>query len=100
MFYKNISTYLDQADENKIFELTGCLSTCDKYEYAVQPYTSLNKMKHNQSQMEEPNALGLKFYFLTGKHEVKEQVIFKIDITSLYVFIHFLLLQVHNLRLQ
>ena len=83
MFYKNISTYLDQADENKIFDLTGCLSTCDKYEYAVQPYTSLNKMKHNKSEMEEPNALGLKFYFLTGKHEVKEQVIYENVHTSL-----------------
>lgn len=100
MYYQNISTYLDLADENKIFELTGCLSTCDKYEYAVQPYTSLNKMKHNQSEMEEPNALGLKFYFLTGKHEVKEQVIYE-NLHNLSVLIHtFSLLQVHNLRLQ
>ena len=100
MFYRNLSMYLDHADENKIFKLTGCLSTCDKYEYAVRSDTNLDKMQRNQSQMDEPNAMGLKFYFLTGKHEVKEQVIFE-NLHNLSLLIHtFSLLQVHNLRLQ
>ena len=76
MKYNNLGMRLSQADENEIFELTGCLSTCDKYEYAVQPDTTLNKVKEILAQNGEPNALGLKFYFLSGRHEVKEQVNF------------------------
>ena len=79
LFYRNINHDLTRADENQIFELTRCLSTCDKYEYAVQADTNLNRRTNNQSQMGEPNALGLKFYFLSGRHEVKEQVISRIS---------------------
>ena len=75
ILYQNLTWFLYQADENQIFELTSCLSTCDKYEYAVQPENNMHKIKYNQSHMGEPNAMGLRFYFLTAKHEVKEQVI-------------------------
>ena len=75
MTYRNLTKQLDEAEQNKIFDLTGCLSTCDKYEYAVQPDNQMNKFKYNQSNLEEPNAMALKFYFLTGRHEVKEQVV-------------------------
>ena len=73
--YQNLTKQLDEADMNKIYELTGCLSTCDKYEYSVLPDNQLNKFKYNQSNLKEPNAMALKFYFLTGRHEVKEQVV-------------------------
>ena len=67
---------LSQSDENEIFEMTGCLSTCDKYEFDVIPETALQKNRLRSAKKGEPNSLMLTFYFLSGRHEVKEQVIF------------------------
>ena len=78
MKYSNISKKLYQADENEAFELTGCLSTCDKYEYLIQPETTLHKVEDvtiNPGIDGTSHELRLKFYFLSGRHEVNEQVI-------------------------
>ena len=73
-YYFKQAEILKNADDNQIFEVTRCLSTCSKYEYAVQAENSLSKREYNQSNMGEPNAMGIKFHFLTGRYEVKEQV--------------------------
>ena len=67
---------LSLSDENELFAMTGCLSTCDKYEFDVIPETALTKTKSLRAKKGEPNLLMLTFYFLSGRHEVKEQVIF------------------------
>ena len=73
--YDELNTKLTYADENKILELTGCLSTCDKYEYFVEPMTDLtDRSTYDYESETEINRLTLKFYFTSGRHEVKEQV--------------------------
>ena len=32
---------LANSNENTVYNLTGCLSSCDKFEYEIQPYTPL-----------------------------------------------------------
>ena len=73
--YDDLNMKLTYADENEILELTGCLSTCDKYEYSVQPMTDITDRTSFDFETEtELNHLTLKFYFMSGRHEVKEQV--------------------------
>ena len=65
------------ADENEIYELTGCLSTCEKFEYAVHPMTDLtiaNSSSFADHGEAEPNTLKLTFYITSGRHELREQV--------------------------
>ena len=66
--YMQMNRVLFNADENKIFNLTGCLSKCEKYEYSMQPlgemeYTSLSK-----------NTLVLALNMPKAEHEIREQV--------------------------
>ena len=70
--YLNLTTKLYLADENEIYELTDCLSTCEKFEYAVQPMTDLTITEENDKT--KANTLRLQFYFTTGRHELREQV--------------------------
>ena len=88
MKYNDLSMKLYQSDENDIFELTGCLSTCDKYEYDVQPETALQKLDTETAENGEPNLLRLTFYYLSGRHEVREQgpVVKKVPFQSLVRF--------------
>ena len=70
--YLDFTAKLYLADENEVFELTGCLSTCEKYEYAVQPMTDLTVTEENDHN--KANTVRLQFYFTTGRHELREQV--------------------------
>ena len=70
--YLKFAAALYLADENEIYELTGCLSTCEKFEYAVHPMTDLTITKDEDPNNE--NTLRLEFYFTTGRHELREQV--------------------------
>ena len=60
-----------EGNETEIFHLTGCLSTCDKYDYAIQPFTNLQGFENTES---TENTYTLKFVLPTGRHEQKEQV--------------------------
>ena len=84
--YASLNHYIYEANETEIFILTGCLSSCDKYEYAVQPLTNLRSryiMKKEISVTDvgsitgcwDCNTLILKFVITTGRVEEKEQVI-------------------------
>ena len=80
------SKKLSQADENEVFKLTRCLSTCDKYEYKIQPETTLNKKKtYLTNSRKASNDLFLNFYFASGRHEVKEQVIQYFSVCSIFL---------------
>ena len=64
--YAEWDRQLVEANETEIFDITGCLSTCDIYEYSVE------------SQIEyvypsERNMFQLGFQFKSGRHELKEQ---------------------------
>ena len=65
------------ADENEVFELTGCLSPCNKFEYAAMPTTDLRKdipIPGWGDNAASTNQLTILFYFTAGRHEVREQV--------------------------
>ena len=74
--YDELNAKLTYASENELFDLTGCLSTCDKFEYSVRPMTDLTDGDSFEADSEtDLNLLTLKFYFASGRHEVKEQVL-------------------------
>ena len=66
-------------DDMGIFELTGCLSTCDKYEYIASPVNELYNYPIDQF-LQVSNVTTtqkycwLRFYVPSGEHEVREQV--------------------------
>ena len=70
--YRDLNLKLYEAAENEIYEMTGCLSTCDKFEFAVQPMTDLTLTK--TSSEEKANTVSLSFYFTTGRHDLREEV--------------------------
>ena len=62
------------SDDNGIFELTGCLSKCDKYKYSAWP---LNDLQHYPAEDYSTaiNTLYLRFYVPSGEYELREQVL-------------------------
>ena len=59
-------------DDMDIFKLTGCLSKCNKYHYTAIPRGALRD-KGVPEQNDVPN-YKVQFAILSGKNEVKEQV--------------------------
>ena len=67
--YSRLNDILVRANDTEIYELTGCLSTCEKYEYFTQPrVASLLKTPSVKDQLQ------VGFVFKSGRHERKEQV--------------------------
>ena len=62
---------LYDADANEIFRLTGCLSRCDKFRYTIKEHRPLQQTRRAWTN----NTLDLAFWFLSGEHEVREQVL-------------------------
>ena len=83
MKYSNMANKLYMANETEIYELTGCLSNCDKYQYEVEPMTDIITLV-DEVKTRYANTMELKFVFTDGRHELKEQV--KYQITKLYQF--------------
>ena len=57
---------LQKSNETQIFKMTGCIPTCDRYEYGFHP------MIANQEPA-EVDSLTLQFVFTSGRHELREQ---------------------------
>ena len=60
------------ANDNEIFDLTGCLSLCDKYAYTAQQVMGMKYMDATNS---NTSTLTLQFYYSDVEHELREQVI-------------------------
>ena len=71
--YNNLANKLYKANETEIYEMTGCLSKCDKYEYDVQPMTDI-VTTDSPAGSHLDNTIELRFIFTNGRHELKEQV--------------------------
>ena len=67
--YHEWNQKLLDANETEIFDLTSCLSTCDKYEYSSQPM--IETATHPSINL--TNIINLGFVFQSGRHELKEQ---------------------------
>ena len=77
--YANINNKLYKANETQIYDLTGCLSNCNKYHYDAEPMTGVIAKEYESGTYEEEyrptfNFLDLQFIFKDGHHEVKEEV--------------------------
>ena len=59
---------LVEANETEIFHMTGCLSTCDIYEYSAEP-----EIEYVNPSETESNIIQIGFHFKSGRHELKEQ---------------------------
>ena len=57
-------------NETEIFMLTGCLSTCYKFDYDIHPLTNLRAFETTSLF----NSFMLKFVIPTTRYEEKEQV--------------------------
>ena len=63
-----ISKQLFDANEKEIFNITGCLSSCEKFEYNIQPSGDINYFDYGM------NTGWLHLYFKKAEHEFREQV--------------------------
>ena len=64
---------LVNSDDNEIFELTGCLSKCDKYEYSARAVNDLQN--YPAKDPEDINTITMRFIVPSGEYELREQVI-------------------------
>ena len=89
--YERLIRKLYRASEDQIFNQTGCLSKCDKFEYTVQSITELTKSEPRDKVPWDKNTLRLAFYFTTGKYELKKQVKLSRNSEKIYQDKHILL---------
>ena len=63
------------SDDDRIYELTGCLSKCDKYKYSAAPVNELYHFPAKEySELINFNAIALRFFIPSGEYELREQV--------------------------
>lgn len=75
----NISRELYEADNNDIYDMTGCLSSCEKDQYSLS--AELLKSEYaSKWQGDTPCELHLQFRMLDSSYEEKEQyIIYELD---------------------
>ena len=67
--YERIAQEIYEANANKIYKMTGCLSKCDRYEYDIKPITDLVDHGGNGE-----GYISFYLYIPTGETRVMEQV--------------------------
>ena len=65
-------------DEKEIFELTGCLSKCDKYQYIATSWRDFKDKGVANTTNNQVANFYVTFAITTGRNEVKEQVEFEL----------------------
>ena len=68
------------ADDNEIFDLTGCLSKCDKYMYSAWPLNDLQNLLAEEVAKDysvtiNTTTLWLNFIVQSAEYELREQVL-------------------------
>ena len=71
MKYQQLNKQLFTANDKEIFDLTGCLSMCEKYAYSAQleGATTFTETLDNLN-----TTLEINFYYSNVEHELREQV--------------------------
>ena len=79
--YMEFSEKFYDASGEKIFEMTGCLPSCDFYKYTIHSEVNLEPRDNSSltelDKGEDPwlyNTLQVELFFKSGDHEMKEQV--------------------------
>ena len=73
-----MTSELFTADDNKILDITGCLSKCDKYVYDAH-LEGLSDPLNNDT-------LFISLAISSGEYELREQVIYSMEITFIAAF--------------
>ena len=60
------------ANDNKIYEMTGCLSKCEKFVYNAEAKGSM--MAEEAESAEQNNTLSIALMLVKGEYEEREQV--------------------------
>ena len=69
--YMQINKKLFTANDKKIFDLTGCLSMCEKYAYTAQQIIGMQYLDTSDT---NTTTLALQLYYSNVEHELREQV--------------------------
>ena len=72
--YGHINKQLFTANDKKIYEMTGCLSMCDKFAYTAQQVVGMQYV--DSSDTLNTTTLTLQLYYSNIEHELREQVNF------------------------
>ena len=71
----NLSKLLNEADENDIYEMTGCLSSCEKDQYSLSTEGTKISTDHIEMRNALPCQLHLRFRMLDSSYKEEEQYI-------------------------
>ena len=71
--YARLHGNLMNTDDNGIYDITGCLSKCDKYKYSSWPLNDLQNYPAQDSDLPS-NTLLLRFIVMSAEYELREQV--------------------------
>ena len=69
--YIQMNEQLFSANDKKIFNITGCLSMCDKYAYTAH---QIMGMTYEEAPDTNTTTLTLQLYYSNVEHELREQV--------------------------
>ena len=74
--YEEINKKLFKANDNDIFEWTGCLSKCDKNAYYSTPMGGMTTYNGTYLpwDLRGHNVLWVQLYYSSVEHELREQV--------------------------
>ena len=64
--YGKLVQLLQQGNATQIYKSTGCMPSCDRYEYGFHP-----KIEYREPA--EADSLFLQFVFTSGRHEMREK---------------------------
>ena len=75
----NLSRIIARSDQNDIYDLTGCLSACNKDQYSIDADPAITETAYEDFG-EVPCQLYLQFQILDSSHKVEEQyVLYEMD---------------------
>ena len=72
MEYAKIASRLFMANDQKVYEMTGCLSKCEKYVYNAEAEGSLLALEADRP--EQNDSLSIQLMLVTGEYEERKQV--------------------------
>ena len=74
--FKRITTQLENANANYIYELTGCLASCERNEYGIKDEHFILKNGSECYQQGQPHYdMQLDFWIMTGSYKEEEQYV-------------------------
>ena len=70
--YAKVTSRLFMANDQKVYEMTGCLSKCEKYVYNAEAEGSLLALEADWP--DQNDTLSIQLMLVTGEYEERKQV--------------------------